>query len=210
MNLLEKLNEYDDSTPMKLGAIDGARYFYCGTVGEFKSKIGKYTEVGREAYAKCVDRYRTELDELIKDQPKLPVVCAWAWKSELCDVIDNIAETAINSVRSPERLQLLRWASQFGTWSRKTVAAANKFKAVSSLCDVWIPYGELYVTSCVDVDLAADPVGGIRVMIEGYEAGPYWTHEEAKGKPHFKIMSASKGPAEFGFALDAEEDGGGE
>lgn len=206
MNLKDKLMEYDESTPLKIGAVDGTRFFYCGSVGEFLENIERYANVGRDAYTKCVERYIIELHELIKEQPPLPDECYWARDAKLSDVVNAIAECAIATSRTHDKAKLLRWVSAFGTWTYKTAAAANKLKAVKNLYDVWIPYADRYVASVWEVDTVADPAGGIAVTVEGYETGAYWIHEEAKGKKRFKIMSVTKGVSSFGLDMGDDKE----
>ena len=187
--LLEKLNELDDGMKLKVGAVNGTSYFYCGTVGEFKARVGEYSRKGEKIYRDSAERAQTEMDNVIRDRPKIPSGFANILDKRFIDVLDEVYECATSEVRSPMQLRMVRYVAELGVWARKADAVRRRMKTSKALLGVWIPYEERKVSTWFMADATVEPEETVIVQIDGHECGEYWLISDADGKKHFSIKA---------------------
>ena len=195
MNLKDKLMEYDAETPLKIGAVDGNGFFYCGNVGEFLEKAEEYEKKGEATYINALERYRKQFDDLMLEKPMFPSASVRYWKMEFGEVLNKLHDIALDPDRGLPESNLLKYVSLFGSWARKTAGAVGRLRTAEQLLGEWKPYRDRDVNSSAFAD-GSEAVDTLIVKVTGRENGAYWLFEEAARKSHFKIL---------GFKLRGDE-----
>lgn len=191
--LLEKLYELDDELPLKIGAVDGSSYFYCGTVGEFRRRIDEYSAKGEKLYRESAEKSKKAYDDLSNRSPVFPNGFYNLLEMKLGGALKEMAHCVTDPARTPMQVKMVRYIGELGKWARATDIARRRAKSANSLFSEWSPYGERRVREFFMADNVAEPDATMVIHIDGYELGSYWLISDAKKKPGFSLKAIGIG-----------------
>lgn len=152
MKIEELLKDYPDDYDLKVGAKNGAGYFYCGTVGDFKANIDKISDVIRNHLEQKYKNHSRTVEYDINN------FISTAQAYDYVDISDRI------SAFEPMILQI---AKHINT-KRNANERLRKFVPIKER-DVADSFISMLEDNC------------LAVTIDGTESGKFWGGFEADG-----------------------------
>lgn len=189
MTLLNELRFLDADRALKIGSVDGTAFFYCGTAGEFVSKIEEFSERGERFFRENAEQATAELADVLKQRPEVPRECRRVLKEEFGSFLNDVMDCAADLERTPEKLKMLRYVAELGRWAGKVQKVRKKAMDNRRMYSEFVPYKERGVSDIFDAAPKVEPVPTTVIRIYGTECGRYWTRSEATGKPRFHLVS---------------------
>lgn len=190
-NLKDTLTAIAPETRIKIGAVDGSSYFFCGTAKTFLELMEEYTDQARRFFEKHLEMMAERFDGVRLDPPQYPEkymldtdknLTEWLQMLYLgvCDSDDEYTQRKVGTIRS----FLDRWTR----WMTKAEQRRRSYKAAAHMMEAFLPYADRKVVDSF-VSSVDDEDGVVIIQIEGYECGNYWLMSEARNKPAFALKA---------------------
>ena len=198
--LKDKLIYYPRRAQIKIGAVDGSNYFYCGTVGDFLDHMTEYSAQTLAAVVETAEKQKAAHMELCERVPELPNRFR---AKTLGEIIDEIVRTETDADFRGSNRAALAFFSTVSRWMRQTSEARTKAQKAQFRADNFVPFGDRDVDS---VFFAADSVEEQETLVFkvcGDEYGEYWTMSEAAGKSPLSVRSSISG-SDYDGCVDDE------
>lgn len=192
INLKDTLTAIAPETRIKIGAVDGFSYFFCGTAKTFLEFMDEtYTVEARQFFEKHLATMAERFDDMRSNPPQYPEkymldtdknLTEWLQMLYLgvCDSDDEYTQRKVGTIRS----FLERWTR----WMSKTEQRRRSYKAAAHMMEAFVPYADRKVVDSF-VSSVDDEDGVVIIQIEGYECGNYWPMTEARNKPDFALKA---------------------
>ena len=188
--LKDKLIYYPRRSQIKIGAVDGSNYFYCGTVGDWLDHEKEYSAQTLADLTEFAQKQRDIHAELCERVPDIP---ARLRAMTLGEIIDEIVQTETDADFRGSNRSALGFFSVASRWIRQISDARTKAQKAQFRVDNFVPFGEREVDSIFFASDAAEPDETLVFKIEGGEFGEYWTMDEAIGKSPLSVRSSISG-----------------
>ena len=169
--LLKDLKEKNPDQIIKIGSVDGTGFWYCGTVRYFLDNISSINKTVKEYSAAQLASAQKAFESLLESYPTPADYAKLELKKE--------AEERKMSVEGYNKL-LSRWFSA-------VISADARIKTWEQRFENYVALSKREVK---DSDMA-DPVvdeGVLWILVDGFEAGRYWTTDEVKAMPAVHFM----------------------
>lgn len=188
--LKDKLIYYPRRSQIKIGAVDGSNYFYCGTVGDWLDNEKQYSAQTLADLTEFAQKQRDIHAELCGRVPDIP---ARLRAMTLGEIIDEIVQTETDADFRGSNRSALGFFSVASRWIRQISDARTKAQKAAQRAESFVPFGEREVDSIFFASGAAEPEETLVFKIDGGEYGEYWTMDEAKGKSPLSVRSTISG-----------------
>ena len=195
LNLKTMLESLDREALIKVGAIEGSSYFYCGTAGGFLDKIDEYSEQALEYFKKQLKPIRERYNHSRKVRPLRPLSIG---KDEIDDILKYPAKDMFSPQEEAKYLETRRYMNDLLRWSESIHKKRQTIDVLTEIINEFKPFGERYLKDAFFSHGDEDRNDILVLQIEGYESGNYWLLKEAKCKSPFslKIMSTFRPKSE--------------
>ena len=179
LNLRDALEAIEDkSLPIKVGAKYGNNYFYCGTVGDLEKNLEKLSEEKHKEFVAARERTKGELEASVRNFPKIRSRVLIG-NIPLTKWIESVKACALeyDEYRTKATLDFLM---DCGKWAEKVRDGRNALNNSEKRLEGFMPLGSRGVMDAFFSSPVADDACPLVLIISGYEAGKYWTVDEAK------------------------------
>lgn len=156
--LTEQIAELPDDQIIHVGALSG--FFFCGTKDEYEASIDTISDW-------LLLRMKQERDKLVRD------------KREFYRLWGQLAERMAAILADPDDQTLYpktaKIAASLGVSIKEMPSINRRIPAIEKNIKEFKPVRERVVNDCYP---RLDPEDGVNIIVEGCEAGRYWTLEE--------------------------------
>lgn len=175
MKILEMLEKYSDTMPIKVGSASG--FWYVGTAGDFRNNVSDINSVVKQYNINRVVTAKDSLQKTIKNWPTPTYYVSFELK------------------KPDYELSLKGYMKMLADWLMDVAAADSRVKLWEDRVEHYIPIQKREIKDCGLCDPSVDK-GVIRIALEGYEPGKFWTTDEAVSTPCIKFVAGDGAEAE--------------
>lgn len=169
------LAQTDKSQKIKVTSEEGSSFWYIGTVEDMQEKLSDYTYLCRVEEEQSGTNAKKRLTRLLNNPPN-PV---------------NYVKAELEK-RNPNPSKEAYLASLDG-WFRAVVVAKNYVDETDQRLRKFASLGFRKVVDVARCDRTEDP-GYLRVTVDGFETGAYWTSDEALELPACRFRMTGGSP----------------
>lgn len=166
--LIKVIQQLTGDQIIKIGASGGSGYFYCGTAGLFMARLSEYEKAYRADAESKLKKAQDTFSALLTKDTSTKEFFAVELKAKIPD------------------LSYERYTAYLRDYFRKVMNAKNRVETRKQYLENFVNLRDRPAVA-EPCDPGVEPIGALRIMVDGTEAGRYWTTDEAVGGAPFAL-----------------------